>query len=120
RLVLRDRLAERLALLRVADRLLEGPHRDPDGTCGDVAAAELDPAHEVLEALADPGLAAERGVRRRAEPVERHLDRLDALVPELLQLCGDRQPRLLRRARLLLEHKRRQAAVPGLGFRVGD
>ena len=84
-LVVADLLAERLALLRVAERVVERRLRDPGAARGDVDAADLDPAHEVLEPLADAGLAAEHARRRRAEAVEDELGRLDALVAELLQ-----------------------------------
>src|SRR5581483_4444333 len=110
RLVLRDRLAERLALLRVADRLLERPGRDPDRPRRDVHSAELDPAHEVAEALPQACLAADHRVAGHPEPVERELDRLDALVAELAERRPDRQPGQLRRARLLLEDERRDSA----------
>src|SRR6185312_14697252 len=82
-LVLRDRLAERLALLGVADRLLERPCGDPDGARGDVHAAELDAAHEVGEACVLAGFAAENAGSRDTQTVERQLDGLDALVAEL-------------------------------------
>ena len=119
RLVLRDRLAERLPLLRVADRLLEGACRDPDCARCDVDAAELDPTHEVAEAFADSRLAADHGVAGHAEAVEGELDGLDALVAELAERRPDRQPRELRRARLLLEDERGDPAVAWLRLGVG-
>ena len=119
-LVLRDRLAERLALLRVADGSSNARLRDADAAGGDVDAAELDPAHEVLESLADACLAAEHARRRCPEAVEHELGRLDALVAELLQPgIGIVRPGLLRDLGLLLEDERRHAAVRRLGVGIG-
>ena len=59
--------------LRVAERVVERRLRDADAARGDVDAADLDPAHEVLEALADPVLAAEDARGGRAEAVEHEL-----------------------------------------------
>ena len=51
RLVLADRLAEGLALLRVADRRLERGAGDADGARGDVDAADLEAVEDVLHAV---------------------------------------------------------------------
>ena len=119
RLVLADRLAERLALARVGERVVERRLRDADPARRDVDAADLDPAHEVLEALADAVLAAEDARRRRAEPVEDELGRLDALVAEL----GEARHRDLEAGRvrlgLLLDDEARHPGVRGLGGGVG-
>ena len=115
----RDRLAEGLALLRVADGLLERALCDPDAARRDVDAAELDRAHEVLESLTDARLAAEHAGRGRPEPVEHELGRLHALVSELLQRRRDREAGLLRHARLLLEDERRHASVRGICVGIG-
>src|SRR5712692_429099 len=52
RLVLADRLAEGLALLRVLDRLGERRLRDADAARGDVDPSELEAADRLLEAAA--------------------------------------------------------------------
>ena len=107
-----DRLAERLALLRVAERVVESGLRDPDAARRDVDAADLDPAHEVLEPLPDPVLAAEDARGRSAEAVEHELGRLDALVAELLRARHrDREARELRHLGLLLDDETGHARV---------
>src|SRR4051794_20850359 len=58
RLVLGDRLAERLALLAVAQTELQRALRDPDAAGRDVDAADLQCVHHLAEALAQPGLLA--------------------------------------------------------------
>ena len=84
RLVLRDRLAERLALLRVADRLLEArAWRSRPPRAAMLTRPSSIPPMKYLKPSPTPGLAAEHRVGRRAEPVEDELDRLDALVAEL-------------------------------------
>src|SRR5262245_13165968 len=108
RLVLADRLAERLAELRIAHRLVERALRDADAACGDVDPAELEPAHREIEAL--PLLADQVG-RGDLEVLEHKLCRVDALVAELLEL-----PRRLE-ARPLLHHEHRQP--PARRLRVG-
>jgi hypothetical protein len=119
RLMLRDWLPERVAFLRVANRLLEGAGCDSHGARGNVHAPELDCAHEVLEPLSDAGLAAEDARRRRAETVEDELGRLDALVAELAERRRNRESRLLGSAGLLLDDERRHPAVRRIGVRVG-
>src|SRR5207253_2584257 len=69
-LVVADRLAERLALLRVAKRVVESGAGEARAARGDVDAADLDAAHEVLEPLPDSGLAPEHARRRNSEAVE--------------------------------------------------
>src|SRR5207249_5583696 len=53
RLVLGDLLTERLALLRVRERVLEARPRDADSLCGDPDASAIECAQRDLEALAD-------------------------------------------------------------------
>src|SRR5215210_5598719 len=97
-LVLGDRLAERRALLRVAQRQLERPLRDADAAGGDVHAADLERVHHLREALVEAGvLAAEDHVGRAAVAVEHQLRRLDALVAHLLDLRWDVEPGVVAR-----------------------
>src|SRR5829696_594768 len=56
RLVLRDRLAERLALLRVAQRQLEGALGDANSAGRHVDPADLERVHHLREALSEPVL----------------------------------------------------------------
>src|SRR5260221_120256 len=53
RLVLRDRDAEALALLRVGHALLEGGARDADGLAGDADPPPVERCHRHLETFAD-------------------------------------------------------------------
>src|SRR3954447_11057305 len=123
-LVLGDRLAERLALLGVLDRQLEGALGQADAAGGDVDAADLERVHHLREALVEAAvLAAEDRVRRRLVAVEDQLGRLDALVAHLLDLgrdveAGERAGVLLD-ARLLLADEARHALVALLGVGVG-
>src|SRR4051794_5227391 len=67
RLVLRDRLAERLALLRVAQRELERALGDAHTPGGNVDASDFQRVHHLAEALVEAGLlAAEDAVGRAA------------------------------------------------------
>ena len=69
RLVLPDRLAERLALLGVGERVVEGRLGDADRAGGDLHPAELQAGHELGEAA--PLLAAEqRGRPAPASPAK--------------------------------------------------
>lgn len=52
RLVLRDRLSERLTLLRVRDAQFEGANGDAARARCDVHATHLDTVHHLIEALA--------------------------------------------------------------------
>ena len=119
-----DRLAEGLALLRVADRVVEARLRKPGAAGGDVDPADLDAAHEVLEPLADAGVAAEDARGRGAEAVEDELGRLDTLVPELLRAGHrDRQAGKVGDLGLLLEDEARSsrcgpALLPGPSSRA--
>jgi hypothetical protein len=89
--VLADRLAERLPLLAVADRILEGRARDADRARRDVDAADLEPGQRDLEAAAL--LAADERVGGQAVVLERDLARLDAAIAELVEVAADRQAR---------------------------
>jgi hypothetical protein len=64
--VLGDRLAERLPLLRVAQRQLERAAGDADAAGGNVDAADLERVHHLREALAKAGLLATEDAVRRA------------------------------------------------------
>ena len=65
RLVLPDRLAEALALLRVAQRVLEGGPGDAERPGGDLDAADLQALHHLGEAVAlgSPPSSASAGTR---------------------------------------------------------
>src|SRR5215211_5719858 len=124
RLVLGDRLAERLALLRVAQAQLERALRDADAAGGDVDPADLERVHHLGEALAEAGvLAAEDHPGGALVAVEDQLCRLDALVAHLLDLGRHVEARVvagvLRRARLLLADEAGHALVGRIGVAVG-
>ena len=100
RLVLGDRLAEGLALLRVLQRQLERALREPDAAGRDVDAAQVEGVHHLHEALVQALLlAAEDVLGGAAVAVEDELRRLDALVAHLLDLRRDveagQRPRVL-------------------------
>jgi hypothetical protein len=122
--VLRDLLAEGLALLRVLERQLERALRDPDAAGGDIDAADLERVHHLDEALADALLlAAEDPLGRAAVAVVDQLGRLDALVAHLLDLrrhveAGE-VARVLVRPWLLLGDEAGHALVGRIGLRVG-
>src|SRR5215210_3774141 len=116
RLVLGDRLAEGLALLRVAQGQLERALGDPDAAGRDVDPAHLERVHHLDEALVEALLlAAEDHVRRALVAVEDELGGLDALVAHLLDLGRDDEAGelagVLRDARLLLAHEAGHALV---------
>src|ERR1700710_472 len=124
RLVLGDRLAEGLALLRVAQGELEGALGDTDTAGGDVDAADLERVHHLAEALADAGLlAAEDALGRALVAVVDELGRLDALVAHLLDLRRHDQALEVTRLSflpwLLLGDEAGHALVGGFGLRVG-
>ncbi len=110
-LVLPDRLAEALALLRVGERILERGGRDTQGAGGDLQTTGLESLHHVGEALA--GLAAEDRVGGDAVVVETQFARLDALVTQLGQVARDRQ------ARAVLDEHHRDALVARLRGGIG-
>ncbi len=89
--MLGDRLAEGLALLRVAQRQLERALGEPDAAGGDVHAPEVERVHHLHEALVQALLfAAEDVLGRAAIAVEHELGGLDALVAHLLDLRAGR------------------------------
>ena len=111
RLVLPDGLAEALAVLRVAHGVLEGGTRDAGGAGGHLDAADLEPLHELREALALH--AAEHGGPRHPVVAEGDLAALDALVAELGQVAADLE------AGAVLAQQDAHAAVRRVGARVG-
>ena len=111
--MLGDRLAERLALLRVPDRLLERALRDAERARGHVDAADLDRGHVLHEPLTF--FPAEQVRRREPVIVERDLGRLDALVAELLDVLPDDHAARFLGAGLLLDDEHRHALVRRVG-----
>src|SRR5215210_4473886 len=101
RLVLGDRLAERLALLRVAQGQLERALGDADAASSHVHATQLERVHHLPETLADPIPPAEDVFVARLEAIEDELGGLHALVAHLLDLRRDPKPRDLVRPGLL-------------------
>ena len=91
RLVLGDRLAEGVPLLRVGDAQLEGAQGDPAAAGGDVDPADLDAVHHLVEALA--GAPAEHPAGRDADVLQDQFGGVDALVAHLLDLAGHGQAR---------------------------
>src|SRR3954447_1886736 len=127
RLVLRDRLAERLWRLRVTERQLERARGDADAAGRDVHPPHLERVHHLAEALVEAGLlAAEDAGGRAAIVAVDELGRLDALVAHLLDLGRDLEAlelaRVLLGARLLLGDEARHALVgrARLGVRLRD
>src|ERR1035441_4667207 len=110
-LVLPDRLAERLAFLRVPERVVEGGPAHAEGTGGDLDTAELQALHHLGEPL--PLGQAEQAGDRGAVAVEGKLAALHPLVTELGQVTGDGE------ARPRLGQQDADAGMPWLGGRVG-
>ena len=110
--MLRDRLAEGLALLRVLDRVFERGPRDAQAAGGDVEPLGFEPGHHLLESLA---LAAADQVRARAprKSWKVQLAGLDGLVAHLVDVAADRQA-----GRAFFDDERADAAVRRLGRRV--
>src|SRR6185503_1247717 len=77
-----DRLAELLALFRVADRCVERRPREPDGGEGDCAAALREPAQRQPEALAR---LADQVAPGNQHVLERQLGERRGQVPHLLE-----------------------------------
>src|SRR3546814_14175900 len=93
--MLGERLAEGLALLGVADRILHRRPGDADAARRDVDPPQLQPAERVAQAEAL--LAADQVGGRDAVVVEDQFGGIDALVAELPQLAADGAARHLRR-----------------------
>ena len=110
--MLADGLAEGVPLLGVGDGVLEGGLGDAHAAGGDVDAADLKRAHDVLEATAL--VAAEEVAGGDAGVVEGELGGLDALVSELLELAADEEA-----LGVGLDEEGADAAMGGLGVDVG-
>ena len=105
--MLPDRLAERLPLLGVAQRVLERGPADAERAAGDLDPADLEAAHHLREPLAlGP---AEQRCPRDMEVVEDQLAALDALVAELGQVAADGE------AGTVLDEQDAHALVGGAG-----
>ena len=89
--MLGDRLAERLALLAVAQGQLQRPLGDPDAARRDVHAPDLQRVHHLHEPLAEAIRPTQDPVLRDLEPVEDELGGLDTLVAHLLDLGGNHE-----------------------------
>src|SRR4051794_3192032 len=111
RLMLADRLAEGLALLRIRYRFIERRLCDADATRGHIDAAEFEPVQDLLEAA--PFSAADQPRHRHPKIREGQFARIDALVAELRQLAAHFV------ARSLFDQKKAHAAMPRLGLRIG-
>src|SRR6185312_4064108 len=90
-LVLPDRLAETLALLRIPQRIVEGGRRDPQRPRCHLNTPRLKAFHHLRETRAR--LTTEDRRRRHPTVVERQLTRLDTLVTQLGQIARHREPR---------------------------
>src|SRR5439155_23808624 len=121
-----DRLAERLALLRVRRRVLEAGARDADSLRRDPDAPGVERLHRNLEAGAD---GAEAIRVRDASVLEDQLRRVRSADAELVLLLGDDHPRLLRvheeagdavmpRARIRLREEQHDAGMRAGGDEV--
>ena len=101
RLEAADRLAERLALLRVAQRRFVGPLREPDRQRGDANPPGIQDLHRVDEALS---LLAKQLIGGNAAVVEEHLAGVARAHAELVFLLPGRHAR-----RAVLDDERRDA-----------
>src|SRR5215217_7675060 len=120
RLVLCDRLAERLALLRVAQRQLEGALGDADTAGGHVHTDDLERVHHLAEAVTDARLLAAKDPLGRTDvAVVDELGGLDALVAHLLDLGRHAQTGVLVLAGRLLGDEAGHALVGRVGLGVG-
>src|SRR5258708_13158740 len=111
RLMPPDWLPEGLALLRVAEGVLQRGRGHADGPRGDIDPAELEPAHHLPKALAF--LGPEERLARALVAVEHDLAALQPLVTELGQVPGDRE------AGALLGEQDADAAAGGDRLGVG-
>ena len=101
-----DRPAERLALLRVVERALEGRLHPADGAERHREPLPLEVGHDQVEALV---LLAEQVLRGHAHVGERQLAGVGRVPAELLELA-----RHLEAGHALLEHEEREAVVAAL------
>ena len=109
--MLADRLAEGLALLGVAHRLVEAGLGDADAARGHVDAAQLQAAESVLETLALD--SADELVGIHAVILEGELGGVDPAIAKLLELAADPE------ALALLGKEEAHALVARLGVGVG-
>src|SRR5215475_4778135 len=114
RLVLADRLVERVSLLRVPDRVFEGRARQSDAARRHVDALALQPRHDLFETLVFT--PADQVLRRDVEVVEIEFAGLDAAISELIDVADDFEAAAVVRA--LLDDERGDAFVRRVGFRV--
>ena len=110
RLVLADRLAHRLAHLRIRRRLLERGVGDAHAPGGDVDPAEFQSPNRLVEALAF--LAADQVVHRHLVVFEHQFGGIDALVADFAELPTDRE------AIALLGKEQTHTPMPRSGLRV--
>jgi hypothetical protein len=89
RLVIDDRAAELLALLRVPDRRVQCRPRQPRGPGADEDPGGVEGAHEAVEALP---FTAEAVLHRHPHPVQEDLGVDDAALTELAHRSADRHP----------------------------
>ena len=84
-----DGFAEGLPLLRIANRIIKGSLRYPDGTCGHINAPDFQAAHGMPKTLAF--FAAKQPCGRNTHVVEDQFRRLDPLVAQLFKGAADAQ-----------------------------
>ena len=118
--MLGDLLAECFPLLGVPERELERPLGNPHTTGGDVDPPDLERVHHLHKPLAEAFLlTTEEVLGRNLVAVEDELRGFDALVAELFDLRGDREPVVLGGAGLLVADEAGHALVLRVGVRVG-
>ena len=110
-MMLADRLAEGLAHLGIAHRIVEPGLCEAEAARGDVDPPELEPGHDLGKSMALG--AADQAIGRYPKFLEEHLGGIAAVVAELLQLAPDPK------ARPLLGEEHGQAGVARLGIRIG-
>ena len=88
-LMLCDGFAEGLTLLRIANGIIKGGLRYPDGTCGHINAPDFQAAHGMPKTLAF--FAAKQPCGRNTHVVEDQFRRLDPLVAQLFKGAADAQ-----------------------------
>src|SRR5579875_724208 len=107
-----DRLAEGLAGLRVLDGFVQRRLRDADAARRDVDAAQLEAAHDLLEAV--PFLLAEQVFRRNAVVVENHFARVETAIAELGNVAAHGESG----SAIFLDDEQADPAVPRLRVRI--